>query len=142
MSSRLALLLAFAAAPALASDKGLKAELVDGAVTIFCATSIAADLAPIVEGEHHLAIAKMSQESLKQQVDRLKQLWAAASAKHKEALGQLGLTARLGAVDAAYRRVAAEEAWIQIEKKCPERAKGGGPDFVLEFFNRRIPELK
>src|SRR4051812_1039082 len=113
---------------ALASDKGLKAEMVDGSVTIFCTTSIAEDMKPIVDGEHHLAIAKMSQESLKQEQSKLNRLWAAVSEKHKAALAQLALTPRLRNVERSYVEVAANEAWGVIAKKCPERVKGAEAD--------------
>jgi hypothetical protein len=138
---RYAVLVACLGLSALASDKGLKAEMVDASVTIFCTTSIAEDMKPIVDGEHHLAIAKMSQESLKQEQSKLNRLWAAVSEKHKTALAQLGLTPRLRNVERSYVEVAGNEAWGVIAKKCPERVKGAEADSVTEFLKRRIPEL-
>jgi hypothetical protein len=126
-----------------ASDKGLKAEMVQASVSIFCTTSIAEDLRPIVERERALALKEMSPEGMKRETQENNRLWQALTAKHRGELAQLGLTARLNYVDASYVEVAAKEACSVIRAKCPERAKGvDRPDYVFQFLKRRIPELK
>jgi hypothetical protein len=126
-----------------ASDKGLKAEMVEGSVTVFCSTSIAEDLRPIVQRERTLALKEMSPEGLKRETQENDRLWHALTAKHRGELAQLGLTARLNYVDTGYVQVAAKEAWGVIRAKCPERARGvDRPDYVFEFLKRRLPELK
>jgi hypothetical protein len=125
-----------------ASDKGIKAEMVSASVSLFCSTSIADDLKPIVEGEEYLAVAKMSQESLKEATERLNQQWQSVATKHRAAIEQLALTPRLQSVDSGYVELAAKEAWGEIQKQCPAKAKDGGPHEVTTFLKRRIPELK
>jgi hypothetical protein len=128
---------------AIASDKGINAELVDASVSIFCSTSMADDIKPLVDREHHLAIAKMSQESLREAIEENDRLWAAVSAKHRDALGKLGLTARLKSVAPGVVEAAAREAFAALKQKCPEQVKAAtGFDYVAEFLRRRIPELK
>jgi hypothetical protein len=126
-----------------ASDKGLKAEMVWASVSIFCSTSIAEDLRPIVQRERALALKEMSAEGLKRETEENNRLWQALTAKHRAELAQLGLTARLNYVETSYMEVAAKEAWGLIRTKCPERAKQvDRPDYVFQFLKRRIPELK
>lgn len=130
-------------AEAVASDKGINAEMVEASVTLFCSTSMADDLKPIVERRRHLAISKMSQESLQEEVEENDRLWKAVSAKHQGALGKLGLSARLQSVAPAAVDAAAKEAWKAMKEKCPEQVKAAnGWDYVAEFLRRRIPELK
>jgi hypothetical protein len=128
---------------AAASDKGLKGEMVSSSVAVFCSTSIAEDLRPIVERQRTLAVAKLSQESLKQETERLNRLWSALRAKHQAELDRLWMTARLNYVSSDYVEVAAKEAWGEIRKKCPPQAKlVDRPDYIVEFLKRRIPELR
>ena len=139
----LTVLLLCAGTEAVASDKGINAELVEASVTIFCSTSMADDLKPIVERRRRLAISKMSQESLQEEVEENDRLWTAVSSKHRDALGKLGLSARLTSVAPAALEAAAKEAWKAMKEKCPERVKASnGWDFVAESLRRRIPELK
>lgn len=130
------------ALPATASDKGLSAEL-RGSAALFCTTTLADDLQPIVDKQHQLAVAKMSQESLAQAQARMAELWRAAAKKHAVAIAAVPLTPRLShLVDDPWLAGVAQETWADVERQCPAFAKKhGNADVILEFWRRRLPEL-
>lgn len=135
-------MLVFVQSTAQASDKGIKSEMVWSSVDLFCSTSIAEDLAPLVSEEQKLPEEKANKAAYQEARHRLDQQWKEVSRKHREAIRGLALTARLNYVPSSYVREAANEAWELIRKKCPARAKRGGPDEVFTFLTRRIPELE
>ncbi len=130
------------AAPAEASDKGLSAEL-RASSALFCTTTLADDLQPIVDKQHQLTIAKMSQESLARAQARMAELWRAAAKKHAVAIAAVGLTPRLrNVVDEQWLAGVAQETWADVERQCPAFAKKhGNAEVILEFWRRRLPEL-
>ncbi len=126
----------------LASDKGLSSELMSTS-SIFCTTTIADDLQPIVDRQHRLMIAKMSQEALAAQIATMKAQWRTAATKHKAAIAALPLSARLGnLVDTPWLREVADQTWAEVQRQCPAFAKKhGNADVIHEFWQRRLPEL-
>ena len=134
--------LLLAAPAARASDKGLSAELMTTSA-LFCTTTIADDLQPIVDTQHRLMVAKMSQESLAKQVAKMTAQWRAAAKKHQAAIVALPLTPRLANItETPWLREVADQTWAEVQRQCPAFAKKhGNADVIFEFWHRRLPEL-
>jgi hypothetical protein len=127
----------------MASDKGLSAELMQTA-PLFCQTTIADDLQPIVDARHRLMKSKMSQESLAEEQATLHALWVALSKKHQAAIAALPLTARLVSLtdNTPWLREVADQTWAEVQRQCPDFAKKhGNAEVIREFWFRRLPEL-
>ena len=125
-----------------ASDKGLTSELITTSV-LFCTTTIADDLQPIVKTRRHLMIAKMSQESLARQLASMKASWRAAAEKHQAAIAALPLTPRLATVaEEPWLREVADQTWAEVQRQCPVFARThGDAEVIHEFWRRHLPEL-
>jgi hypothetical protein len=125
-----------------ASDKGLRAELITGLVPLVCDTTIAADLAPIVQRQHRLAIAKMSQASLASEVDSMDAAWRAIATTHARALQKTAPSARTRHLvgNDAFLRETVTAALPAIARRCPKKARTD-PDAVLELLVRRLGDL-
>lgn len=125
-----------------ASDKGLSSELMTTS-SLFCTTTIADDLQPIVDRQHRLMTAKMSQEGLAAEVAAMKAQWRATSKKHQAAIAALPLTARLAnVIDTPWLREVADQTWAEVQRQCPAFAKKhGNADVIHEFWHRHLPEL-
>ena len=135
-------LLLLVSTASLASDKRLSSELLSTS-SLFCTTTIADDLQPIVDGQHRLMTAKMSQEGLAAAVATMNAQWRTAATKHKAAIAALPLSARLRPyVDTPWLREVAEQTWAEVQRQCPAFAKKhGNADVIHEFWHRRLPEL-
>lgn len=135
-----AIVLLLASREAATSDKGLKSEIVEGCYKIFCETDIAKDLRPIVETQQAIAIQKMSQESLAEQLRMMNEQWAMVKTKYKDAIASSELTPRLANVKRPYRKLSTDEAWTMFLKKCPAKKQSpGSAAYMLELLDRLYP---
>ena len=125
------------------SDKGIHAEMVTGAVSVFCGTSIADDLGPLMDQKKRLARSKVSPEKLKSEQRKMDARWRSVAEKHRVAIEESGLSARLANVrdDSDTLRGAAQDAWEIIQGRCPARAQHASAGAVEEFLSRRLADL-
>jgi hypothetical protein len=126
---------------AFTSDKGIKSEIVEGCFKVFCETEIAKDLKSIVDTKNAIALKDMPSESYHEYLSKMGKQWEEIKVKYRSAIASSGLTQRLVNVKQSYRKVATEEAWAVLVKKCPKKVdQAAREEHILEFLNRLYPE--
>jgi hypothetical protein len=123
------------------------AEELRGTADLFCTTSLAVDLWPIVTRERRLAIAKMSEEGMREEHELLAETWRAAAAAHRRAIDGVPLTIRAVDPDEDALRAAANTAWRAVTRRCGAQAKRFAAleidaEVVAAFYRYRQRELR
>jgi hypothetical protein len=136
-------ILLFFSSEAFTSDKGIKREIVEGCYKLFCETSIATDIRPLMEALDNASLKDMSTEGFDRFKANQRESWKKIVERHREAIALSGLTNRLTSVEGPYRKQATDEAWIKLKKECRrEFDPKARADSILTFLNNAFPPGK
>lgn len=120
------------------SDKGIGSELVESAVGVFCETTIAKDMAPLLSLQKQLARSKVSPEALARAHREMDAAWALVAEKHKEAFARWSLGGRLASLEVTWVDDAAQRAHAEIARRCKRKPPA---EAVREVLRRRVRDL-
>jgi hypothetical protein len=136
-------LLLFTTPEAFTSDKGINGEIVEGCYKLFCETSIAQDIQPLMEALDNAALKDMSKEGFERFKANQRVGWKKIVERHREAIEQAGLTNRLTSVEGRYRKQASDEAWTKLKKECRREFDPKlRADSILTFLDCAFPPAK
>jgi hypothetical protein len=127
---------------AMASDKGLQAELTGSLVPLVCTTTIARDLEPLVKRLERLAIAKMSQASLAAELSSIDALWRDIARTHAAAIAATAPSGRVMHLDETALRQAAAAAMPALRRRCPRVARTVTTAVLEELLVRRLADQR
>lgn len=118
------------AEPAL--DAGVRDALI-ASTSIFCTTTLGDELEEVVTIRSRLTRARMTQEGLRAEHERIEALWAAATTKHQVALAALTLPpVELRHPDLALAATLAASVALHGKERCPTWKASTAA--VLEFW--------